>query len=208
MSRPLRILIADDELDMREYLQTILPCFGHQVVAAASTGRELVQRCRELHPDLIITDVKMPDMDGIEAAQEIYRDHPIPVILVSAYHDQEVLERLEEDHILAFLVKPIKQADLEPAIAVAARRFDQFQTLRREAADLRQALEDRKVIEKAKGLLMKRTGLDEHEAFRRLQRLASERNRKLVEIAHVILTADEAFQPAGPISERARGDDR
>jgi response regulator NasT len=208
MSRQLRVVIADDELDMREYLQTILPCFGHRVVAAASTGQELVERCRETRPDLIISDVKMPEMDGIEAAREIYRDHPIPVILVSAYHDQDLLERLEEDHILAFLVKPIKQADLEPAIAVAVRRFDQFQALRQEAADLRQALEDRKVIEKAKGLLMKRTGLDEHEAFRRLQRLASERNRKLVEIAQSILTAEEAYQPAERAKERSQGEDR
>jgi two-component system, response regulator PdtaR len=208
MSRQLRIIIADDELDMRDYLQTILPCFGHQVVGAASTGRELVERCRDMRPDLIISDVKMPEMDGIEAAREIYRDHPIPVILVSAYHDQDLLERLEEDHILAFLVKPIKQADLEPAICLAVRRFDQFQALRQEAANLRQALEDRKVIEKAKGLLMKRAGLDEHEAFRRLQRLASERNRKLVDIANIVLTAEEAFQPAEHAKERNHGEDR
>ena len=100
----------------------------------------------------------MPDMDGIDAARQIYRDCPIPVILVSAYHDQELVERAEEDHVLAFLVKPIKQADLEPAIAIATRRFEQFQALRQEAADLRQALEDRKLIEKAKGLLMKKGG--------------------------------------------------
>jgi response regulator NasT len=208
MSRQLRIIIADDELDMREYLQTMLPCLGHVVVAVAGTGHELVERCRESHPDLIITDIKMPDMDGIDAARQIYKDRPIPVILISAYHDQELLERLEEDHILAFLVKPIKTADLEPAISIATRRFDQFHALRQEAADLRQALEDRKVIEKAKGLLMKRTGLDEQEAFRRLQRLASERNRKLVEIASIVLTADEAFQPAESPREKERSDDR
>lgn len=208
MSRQLRIIIADDEVDMREYLQTILPTLGHQVVATAATGRELVQQCRALRPDLVITDVKMPEMDGIDAAKELYKDAPVPVILVSAYHDQELLERLEEDHILAFLVKPIKQDDLEPAIAIAVRRFDQFHTLRQEAADLRQALVDRKTIEKAKGLLMKRTGLDEQEAFRRLQRMASERNRKLVEIAAIILTADEAFQPAerGKTGDRGEGD--
>ena len=106
-----------------------------------------------------------------------------------------MIERAEADHILAYLVKPIKQADLEPAIAIATRRFEQFQALRKEAADLRQALEDRKLIEKAKGLLMKRAGLDENEAFRRLQKLASERNRKLVEVAFMILTAEEAYQP-------------
>jgi response regulator NasT len=195
MNRHLRIVVADDELDMRDYLQTILPCFGHTVVAVAETGRELVEKCRESRPDLVITDIKMPDMDGIDAARQIYADNPIPVILVSAYHDDELVNRAEEDHILAFLVKPIKQADLEPAIAIATRRFEQFQTLRREAADLRQALQDRKIIEKAKGLLMKRAGMDEHEAFRRLQKMASERNRKLADIANMIITADEAFQP-------------
>jgi response regulator NasT len=104
------------------------------------------------------------------------------------------VERAEADYILAYLIKPIKQADLEPAISIAMRRFEQFQDLRKEAADLRQALEDRKVIEKAKGVLMKKTGLDEHDAFRRLQRLASDKNRKLVEVAQMILTAEEAFQ--------------
>ena len=208
MNRHLRIAVADDELDMRDYFQTILPCFGHTVVAAASTGRELVERCRETRPDLVITDIKMPDMDGIDAARQIYQDFPIPVILVSGFHDQEIVERAEEDHVLAFLVKPIKQADLEPAIAIATRRFAQFQALRQEAVDLRQAIEDRKLIERAKGLLMKRAGLDEHEAFRRLQRLASERNRKLVEIATMILTAEEAFQPVDKPKEKDRPDGR
>lgn len=208
MSRPLRIAIADDELDMREYLQTILPSFGHTVVAVAENGEELVAKCRETRPDLVIADIKMPGMDGIEASQRIYRDFPVPVILVSAYHDRELVERAEDDHILAFLVKPIKQADLEPAISIATRRFEQFQALRNEASDLRQALEDRKQIEKAKGLLMKRAGLDENEAFRRLQRMASERNRKLAEIAVMILTAEEAFQPPERPRERDRDDHR
>ena len=158
MDRHLRIAVADDELDMRDYLQAILPCFGHLVVAVASTGRELVEKCRQERPDLVITDIKMPDMDGIAAASQICKDFPIPVILVSAYHDHDLVERAGEDHILAFLVKPIKQADLEPAIAIATRRFEQFQALRREAADLRQALENRKLIERAKGLLMKLRG--------------------------------------------------
>jgi response regulator NasT len=193
MTRPLRIAVADDEEDMRDYFETILPLLGHQVVATASNGRALVESCRALKPDLVITDIKMPDMDGIDAAARIYRDAPIPVILVSAYHDAEFIRRAEADHILAYLVKPIKQADLEPAIAIAMRRFEQFQALRQEAADLRQALEDRKTIEKAKGVLMKKTGLDEHDAFRRLQKLASDKNLKLVAIARMILTAEEAF---------------
>jgi response regulator NasT len=197
MSQSLRIAIADDEDDMRDYFREILPVLGHQVVVAARTGRELVDLCRAERPDLVITDIKMPDMDGIDAAAQLYRDLPVPVILVSAYHDPGLIQRAEADHILAYLVKPIKAADLDPAIAIAMRRFEQFRTLRREAADLRQALEDRKVIEKAKGLLMKKTGLDEHDAFRRLQKLASEKNRKLVDIAQMILTAEEAYNAPG-----------
>ncbi len=191
--RALRILVADDELDMRDYFQKILPLLGHEVVGAARDGRELIELCNRTNPDLIVTDIKMPDMDGIDAAIQIYRTHPVPVILVSAYHDAEFIRRAEADHILAYLVKPIKQADLEPAITIAMRRFEQFQALRKEATDLKQALEDRKVIEKAKGLLMKKAGLDESEAFRRLQRLASDKNRKLIEIAQMLLTAEEAF---------------
>src|SRR5262249_52367832 len=137
---------------------------------------------------------KMPDMDGIDAATRIYQEAPVPVILVSAYHDPELITRAEADHILGYLVKPIKQADLQPVIGLAMRRFEQFEALRREATDLRQALEDRKVIERAKGILMKKARLDEQDAFRRLQKLASDQNLRLVELARMIVTADEAFQ--------------
>jgi response regulator NasT len=197
MNRSLRIAVADDEPRMRDYFQKMLPRLGHQVVAVAHTGRQLVEECRKLHPDLVITDINMPELDGIEAAMEIYREQAIPVILVSAYHDRQLIQRAEADHILAYLIKPIKQADLEPAIAIAMRRFEQFQALSKDAADLRRALEDRKVIERAKGVFMKKTGLDEQEAFRRLQKLASEKNRKLIEIAQMILTTAEASQSSG-----------
>jgi AmiR/NasT family two-component response regulator len=197
MNRALKIVVADDELDMRDYFQQILPLLGHQVLGVARTGRELVDLCAATRPDLAITDIKMPDMDGIDAASQIYRQGPIPVILVSAYHDPEFIRRAEADHIMAYLVKPIKQADLEPAIGIAMYRFEQFQTLRKETTDLKQALEDRKVIEKAKGVLMKKAGLDEPTAFRRLQKLASDKNRKLIEIAQMILTAEVALESPG-----------
>jgi response regulator NasT len=193
MKRALRIAVADDESDMQEYYRAILLELGHVVVAVADTGRELLEKCRAQRPDLVITDIRMPDMDGITAASEIGRQGPVPVILVSAHHDPETIARAEEEHILAYLVKPIKQADLAVAIGVAMRRFQQFKALEAEAAGLKQALEDRKLIERAKGLLMKKTKLDEAEAFRRLQKLASDKNRKLVEIARTLLTADEAF---------------
>jgi two-component system, response regulator PdtaR len=194
MKSTLRIAVADDERDMRDYFQRVLPMTGHSVVAVAETGRQLVEQCRSTLPDLVITDIKMPDMDGIQAAEIINREQEVPFILVSAYHSPELIERAEADCIFAYLVKPIKQADMQPAIAVAMRRFDQLKALRKEAGDLRQALNDRKIIERAKGIMMRRLGLTEPDVFHRLQKLASHRNRKLVDIAQAILTAEETFQ--------------
>ena len=195
MNKNLRIAVADDEPEMVDYFKEILPLMGHEVVITAASGRQLVEACRAARPDLVITDIRMPDMDGIDAAAEIYRDGPVPVILVSAYHDPDLIERAGSEHILAYLVKPIKQAHLEPAITIAMRRFDEFKTLEKEAADLRQALRNRKQIERAKGILMKRARLDEKAAFQRLQKLASQNNKKLVEIAEMILTTEEALGP-------------
>jgi response regulator NasT len=189
----LRIAVADDESDMRDYLQETLAALGHRVVAAASDGAELLAACRELKPDLVITDIRMPRLDGIEASVALCADQPLPVILVSAHHDADLIERAVRDHVLAYLVKPIKQADLETAIALAMRRFREFQALQQQATDLRQALEDRKLIERAKGILMKRAALDEPDAFRRLQKLSSDKNQKMVEIARMIITAEEAM---------------
>lgn len=193
MTKALRIAVADDEPEMREYLQETLSLLGHELTCAVATGRELLEHCQESPPDLIITDIKMPDKDGIDASMEICRKHPLPVILVSAYHDQDLVDRALADHVLAYLVKPIKQADLETAIALVMRRFKEFHALQQQADDLRQALEDRKIVERAKGVLMNRAGLSEPDAFRRLQKLSSEKNRKMVEIARTIVEADEAF---------------
>jgi response regulator NasT len=197
MNRPLRVVVADDEPDMLQYLETTLPLLGHQVVASARTGAELVEQCRAARPDLVITDIKMPGLDGIDAVVQSFREAPAPVILVSGYHTPDLIERVGADCIFGYLVKPIKEGDLGPAIAVAMRRFRQFQALAQEAGDLRQAPEDRKAVERAKGLLMKRAGVGEEEAYRRLQRLATDRRCKLAEIARAILAAEEAFQP-GP----------
>jgi two-component system, response regulator PdtaR len=198
MTRAIRIAVADDEPRMRDYYQNILPLLGHQVICAAQTGRELVQLCQKSRPDLVVTDIKMPDLDGIDAISEIGRSEPIPAILVSAYHDPELIERTKGEQVLAYLVKPIKQADLEVAIGLAMQRFDEFQTLRKEAGELRQALADRKIIERAKGILMKRAGVDEDEAFRRIQKLARDLNQRLVDASHTILKAYEAFQSPEP----------
>ena len=195
MNGPLNIAVADDEPRMREYYRESLARMGHRVTVAASNGRELVEGCRATPPDLILTDIKMPDLDGIDAAVEIGKGEPVPIILVSAYHDDELLERAKGGHVFGFLVKPVKQDDLKAAIAIAMQRFAEFRTLRGEAGELRQALEDRKYIERAKGVLMKKAGLDEEEAFKRLRRLARDGNQKLIEVARMILKAEAAFEP-------------
>jgi response regulator NasT len=193
MNRALRVVVADDERRLRDYYRKVLPRLCHMVVAAAETGRQLVEQCRTLHPDLVITDVKMPDLDGIDAVTEIFRQDPVPVIVVSAYHDPELLERASAACVLAYLVKPIKRADLEAAVALAIRRFEQFEAVRREAADLRQALEDCQLVERAKRALrqfMGPVGMDEEEAYRWLRKVAGDRNRRLADVARNVLIAE------------------
>jgi two-component system, response regulator PdtaR len=194
MNRAISIVVAEDESVMQKYLEETLTLLGYQVLCLVETGRELIDRCRELRPKLVLTDIRLPDMNGLDAAAEVYSIQPVPIIVISAFHDPDLIERAERNHVLAYLVKPIKQQDLEPAIAIAMSRFNEFHTMRQEADNLRQALDDRKMIERAKGLLMKRAGLDEPEAFRRLQKLARDKNQKLAEIAHIIVTAEEAYR--------------
>lgn len=188
---PLQILIADDEsirlLSLREQLQAL----GHRIVAEASTGSEAVMLAARTSPDLAILDIKMPVMDGIEAAQRITRDRAIPIILLTAYGEAQLVERAAEANISAYLMKPVAEEDLLPAITLALMRFREFQALRREVADLREALEARKVIERAKGILMRRLNLSEDEAFRRLQRQSQDTNRRLAEVAQALVVADQ-----------------
>jgi AmiR/NasT family two-component response regulator len=188
----LHVLFADDEAEVREYFEEMLQRLGHRVTLADS-GQQLVSLSREHPPDLIITDLMMPDMDGLEAAMEANREREVPIIVVSAHNDPAVLSRPGSEQVMAYLVKPVKEADVQTAIAVALVRFEQMQQLQQEARDLRQSLEDRKLLERAKGAVMKRLRVDEQEAFRKMKRLASDRNRKLTEVAQSILTAEEVF---------------
>lgn len=190
----LRLAIAEDDPGTSKFLQESLSDLGHTVVCAAITGTQLLDACRNEKPDLVITDIKMPDMDGLDAARAIWNQFALPVIIISGFAEEELLKRASAHHVMVFLVKPIKSADLTPAIHVAMRRFAELQELAKEATDLRQALQDRKLIERAKGMTMKATGLDEPSAFRRLQELAMKSNRKLVEIAEMIVTAEGAFK--------------
>jgi len=188
---PLRILIADDESIRLLSLRGQLNALGHRVIAEASTGEEAVALAAQWRPDLAILDIKMPLMDGIEAAERITQARPIPIILLTAYSETQLVERAAQANISAYLMKPVSEEDLLPAITLALARFKQFQTLRQEVADLREALEARKLIEKAKGILMRRLNLTEDEAFRRLQRQSQEGNRKLAQVAEAIIVADQ-----------------
>lgn len=201
MTETLRVAIADDDIETRRTLSAMLGSLGHEVAFAASTGRELVNHCLEEAPDLVLTDIDMPDMDGLDAAMVIYERSPAPVILLTGFCTPELIERAEQNHVLGYLIKPATQAQLEAAIGLAVRRHQEFQSLRKEAADLRQSLADRKIIERAKGLLMKHLSVDEAEAFRRLQKFASTKNKKLVEIAETIVTASEALNGKSPLSK-------
>jgi len=194
MSNPcLRIAVADDERDTREYLAEALPRIGHEVVASAADGRELVDMVRQRSPDLIITDIKMPNLDGIEAGTEANRERSVPVILLSAHHDEELVRRAMAAPFMAYLIKPVIEADLRAAIPLCMSRFHQLRTLSEEAASLRQAMQDRKLIERAKGILMKRLRIDEDDAFRRMRQMASSQNRKMTEISREIAGAEELF---------------
>ena len=129
MSRVLRVVIADDESEMRDYLCETLPLLGHEVVAAATDGRELVAACHELRPDLVISDIRMPELDGIDAADQISAERSVPIIFISGHHDADLVERAAKQEIMAFLVKPVGMADLEAAIATAVHRFEDLQAL-------------------------------------------------------------------------------
>ena len=190
-----RVLVVDDEAGIRKVLERILRGAGYQVECAGDAFQAL--DALDLRPpDAMILDIKMPGMDGLDAVRELTRTVDLPFILVSAYHDAELIERAGASHVMAYLVKPIAQADLETAIAVAWRRFEEFRALRSEAADLRQALEDRKTIERAKGILMKRARLDEAAAFERLRKLARNKSRKMVDVARMIVLAEKAIDDA------------
>ncbi|GIW11059.1 MAG: Fis family transcriptional regulator [Dehalococcoidia bacterium] len=187
----LRIVIADDEALRLLSLRQQLEGMGHQVVGEATTGDEAVRLARELKPDLMIMDIRMPGMDGIDAAKAITAERPIPIVLVTAYSEKSLAERAAGAGIFAYLMKPVSEADLLPAIILATSRFEEFRELRKDIDDLREALEARKLIEQAKGILMNRRNLTEQEAFRRMQQQSQNENKKLVEIARAIIMADK-----------------
>jgi response regulator NasT len=144
MSAALRISVADDEADMREYYQRMLTHLGHHVVSCSANGRELVDECLRQLPDLVITDIKMPELDGLHAAEEIGKQYPVPVILVSAYHSPDMVEPSNATCVKAFLIKPIKLSDLAPTIDLVRRQFERSHDLRLEEIEMREARQHRR----------------------------------------------------------------
>jgi response regulator NasT len=187
----LRVLIADDEVLVAEALREEAQRLGHEVVATAVDGAEAVALAKKLRPDVAILDVKMPEMDGLAAAQAIIQHEPIPVIIVTAFVEDELLERAGEAGVLGYLVKPVDETQLKAALKVAMSRFGELSALRQEVASLKEALEVRKMVERAKGILMDRLQLSENEAFKKLQKRARDTNRKLGDVARAIVEASE-----------------
>lgn len=189
-----RIVVAHSEEETRQFLESAVRELGHQVLGVYETGQQIIEGCHEQRPDIIITGVKMPDIDGIDALLEVAKDEPLPGILVTSNADIDLVERAVEDHVMAYLVEPITEKDLKPAIHLVVLRFEQFQALREQVENLTDALNARKIIEKAKGILMRRTNSNEEEAYRRLQKLASTERKKLVEVAEALVTSDKALE--------------
>lgn len=186
-----KIAIIDDEPTVREILKDMITEAGYQVAAEGATGEDAVEICRSGGVDLVIMDVGLPKKDGLEAAREINRKHPTPVVMLTAKADPETIRRATEAGVMAYLVKPVRFEELAPAIELAIGRFDEFKLLRDENRDLKETLEARKTIEKAKGLLMEKEGLTEAQAFQRIRKASMDRRSSMKEVAEVVLTALE-----------------
>ena len=186
-----RIIIADDESLIRLDLRDMLTHLGYDVIGEASDGRSAMELARRLRPDLLIMDIKMPDLDGISDAEELTRERIAPVVLVTAYSDQGLVERAREAGVVGYVVKPFREAELMPVIELSRARFDEFRTLEREVGSLKDALETRKLIERAKGVLMESHGLRESEAFHRIRKTSMDARKSMKEVAEAILLAHE-----------------
>jgi response regulator NasT len=183
----MKVLIAEDETLIRLDLKGMLENAGLEVCGEAKNGVEAVELAATTAPDVAVLDVKMPRLDGIEAARKILDKRPMPIVLVSAFTEQSLVRRAAEAGVYGYLAKPFREEDLLPAIATARARFDQLAAVREEAESLSEALAARKLIERAKGLLMESQGLNEQDAFARLRRASQVSGRPMRVIAEAII---------------------
>ncbi len=191
MEQP-RVIVADDESIVRMDLREMLESLGYLVVGEAGDGESAVHLSRELKPNIVIMDIKMPGMDGIEAGRILTEERIAPVLLLTAYSQQDLVDRAKEAGVMAYIVKPFHEADLAPAIEVALRRWSEFRSLEKEVEDLKEALETRKLVDRAKGILMDTQGLSEADAFRRIQKTSMDQRKPMKEVAEAIVLAHEA----------------
>lgn len=184
-----RLVIADDESIIRMNLKETLVSLGYLVVGEAGDGVSVINLARELRPDLVLMDIKMPKLDGIQAARILTEEKIAPVLLLTAYSDRDLVERAKEAGVVNYIVKPFREAELLPAIEIAIARYQEFLEMDRQVADLKETLETRKLVERAKGILMDTQGLKEAEAFRKIQQLSMNTRKSMKEIAQAILLA-------------------
>lgn len=187
----IRVIIADDESLIRMDLREMLTNLGYLVVGEVADGRSAVNQARELRPDVVIMDIRMPDMDGIEAARVLTEERIAPVVLLSAYSQRDLVQRAREAGVVAYLVKPYREEELSPAIEVALARFAEFKDLQKQVSDLQDALETRKVVDRAKGILMDKQGLTEAEAFRKIQKMSMDNRKPMKDVAEAIILAHQ-----------------
>jgi len=185
----MRILIAEDETIIRLDLRDLLERAGHEIVAEARDGEEAVALARSEQPELAILDVKMPKLDGIDAARTIMAEHPIPIVMLTAYGQEELVGRAVEAGVFGYLVKPFREQDLMPALATARARYEELSAVREEVETLEEALAARKAIERAKGLLMQKENLSEQDAFARLRKASQISGRPLKAVAEAVIAA-------------------
>lgn len=186
----LRLLVADDEEVVRKTLVEMCESLGHQVVAQAGNGREAVELAELSDPDLVLLDIKMPVMGGLEAARAILERNAVPIVIVTGHTDTELINDAARVGVFSYLVKPITADRLLAAMATAQARFGDLEGLRGEVGDLKRSLDDRKVVERAKGVIMRDMKVGEQEAYRWLKRTSSQSNRKIAEVARSIIALE------------------
>lgn len=194
MMQKLRILLADDEALIRLDLREMLTEAGHEIIGEAANGQEAVQLAQELRPDIVIMDVKMPVMDGLTAAQQITETGIAPVLLLTAYSQQDIIARATEAGVIAYLVKPVREQQLFPAVEIAVSRFRAWQELGRELDELKESLATRKLVDRAKGILMAAHQMTEQEAYRKMQQFSMAKRISLKKLAEEIIAADEKYR--------------
>ncbi|NJM05563.1 response regulator [Candidatus Gracilibacteria bacterium] len=187
----IRLVIADDESIIRMNLKETLVSLGYLVVGEAGDGVSVINLARELRPDLVLMDIKMPKLDGIQAAKVLTEEKIAPVLLLTAYSDRELVDRAKDAGVVNYIVKPFREAELLPAIEIAMARYQEFLEMDKQLHDLKETLDTRKLVERAKGVLMDTQGLKEQEAFRKIQQLSMNTRKSMKEIAQAILLANE-----------------